>query len=104
MKQVHGVIGNRFGLEKKNPPSLYLSSTEHKAYVLDRSDILDIGNKNIVLYRIEFMPAIHRPTNDIAKVKGFNISRSKTKVTRSNLLIPTQRPYHQKQSCEISKS
>jgi hypothetical protein len=50
-------------VEKKNlPSSLYLSITEHKAYVLDRFDILDIGNKNIVLYRIEFMPAIHRPS------------------------------------------
>jgi hypothetical protein len=42
--------------------SLYLSITEHKPYVLDRSDKLDIGNKNIVLYRIEFMPAIHSPS------------------------------------------
>jgi hypothetical protein len=49
-------------LVEKNPPSfLYLSITEHKANVLDRSDILNIGNKNIVLYRIEFMPAIHGP-------------------------------------------
>jgi hypothetical protein len=29
--------------------------------VLDRFDILDIGNKNIASYRIEFMPAIHSP-------------------------------------------
>jgi hypothetical protein len=44
--------------------SIYISNTEHKAYVLDRSDILDIGNKNIiiVLYRIESMPAIRRPS------------------------------------------
>jgi hypothetical protein len=35
---------------------------------LDRSDILDIGNKNIVLYRIEFMPAIHRPTVAVMSV------------------------------------
>jgi hypothetical protein len=39
-------------LVEQNPPSsLYLSITEHKAYVLDRSDELDIGNKNIVLYQ-----------------------------------------------------
>jgi hypothetical protein len=53
-------FGNKFG--RNNPPSsLYLSITERKAYVLDRSDVLDIGNENIILYRIEFMPAIHRP-------------------------------------------
>jgi hypothetical protein len=49
-------------VEKNTHSSLNLSITEHKAYVLDRSDILDIGNKNIVLYRIEFMMAIHRPS------------------------------------------
>jgi hypothetical protein len=52
-------------LVEKKPPSIlsiFKHYTDHKAYVLDRSDILDIGNKNIVLYRIEFMPAIHRPT------------------------------------------
>jgi hypothetical protein len=55
------LFGNKFG--RKNPPSsLYLSITEHEAYVLDRSDILDIGNKDIVLYLIEFMLAIHRPS------------------------------------------
>jgi hypothetical protein len=48
---------------RKNPPSsLYLSIIEHEAYILDRSDILNTGNKNIVLYCIEFMPAMHRPT------------------------------------------
>jgi hypothetical protein len=54
-------------LVEKNPPfSLYLSITEHEGYVLDRSNILDIGNKNIVLYRIEFKPAIHRPRGTTA--------------------------------------
>jgi hypothetical protein len=54
----------KFG--RKNPPfSLYLSITEHEAYVLDRSDILDIGNKNIALYCIEFMPVIHRPNKHV---------------------------------------
>jgi hypothetical protein len=32
---------------------------------------LDIGIKNIVLYRIEFMPAIHRPTQIILGGRGF---------------------------------
>ena len=56
------LFGNEFG-QKKPPSSLYVSITEHKAYVLDRSNILDIGNKNIVLYRIEFMTAIHSPSH-----------------------------------------
>jgi hypothetical protein len=54
-------------VEKNSSSSLYLSITEQKAYVLDISNILDIGNKNIVLYRIEFMPAIHRPTYGTVK-------------------------------------
>jgi hypothetical protein len=51
------LFGNKFG--RKNPPS---SLYEHKAYVLNRSNILDIANKIIVLYRIEFMPVIHSPS------------------------------------------
>jgi hypothetical protein len=45
---------------------------------LDRSDILDIGNKNIVLYRIEFMPAIHRPTGHHSKLAIFIGSSAQT--------------------------
>jgi hypothetical protein len=55
-------------LVEKTLPPLYLSITEREAYILDRSDILDIGNKNIVLYRIEFKPAIHRPSENIIKI------------------------------------
>jgi hypothetical protein len=63
-------------LVEKNPPSsLYVSITEHEAYVLDRSDILDIGNRNIVLYRIEFMPTIHRPKDE--RVKNFDTNKHK---------------------------
>jgi hypothetical protein len=45
-------------------PPLYPSITEHEAYVSNISDILNIGNKSIILYRIEFMPAIHMPIGD----------------------------------------
>jgi hypothetical protein len=55
----------------KKPSLLSISKhySEHEAYVLDRYDILDIGNKNIVLYRIEIMPAIHRPNHDVYKLE-----------------------------------
>ena len=56
------LFGNKLGRKKKTLPSLYIQALlQHKTYMLNRSDILDIGNKNIVSYRIEFMAAIHSP-------------------------------------------
>jgi hypothetical protein len=47
----------------KPPHSSFFITTlpQNKGYILNRSDILDIGNKNIVSFHIEFMPAIHSP-------------------------------------------
>jgi hypothetical protein len=47
---------------------------------LDRSDILDIGNKDIVLYRIEFIPAIHRPSCQINNAIGILFTKIKTEM------------------------
>jgi hypothetical protein len=66
IKQVHGVQGYylEINIVKFLPTfSLHLGITvpQHETYILNRSDILDIGNKNIVSYRIKFMPTIHSP-------------------------------------------
>jgi hypothetical protein len=65
MKQVYGVIfGNKL-LKKSYTFSFIWALSQHKTWVLNRSDILDIGNTNIVLYRIKFMQAIHSPNTMI---------------------------------------
>jgi hypothetical protein len=53
--------------------SFIKSLSQHETWVLNRSDVLDIGNKNIVLYRIEFMQAIHSPIDHKYK-NHFNVS------------------------------
>jgi hypothetical protein len=47
---------------------------------LDRSNILDIGNKNIVLYCIEIMLTIHRPNLHMFILKNIS-SRTSTPIS-----------------------
>jgi hypothetical protein len=62
IRQIHGFIfGNKL-LKKKSIFSFIEVLPQHKTDVWNRSDILDNGNRNIVLYHIKFMQAIHSPT------------------------------------------